>query len=80
MLSKLIACGAVVVCLTDTAFADDVIYHGLHCNDLCQAWMGIGPKHPPQQKRGCLDIASHPVQYDADLVRLCHMVALKRGL
>jgi stage V sporulation protein SpoVS len=72
---KLIACGAALLCLTDTAFADDVIYNGLHCNILCQRWMGISPKHPTPQKRRCLDVVSAPAQFNADLVHLCQIVA-----
>jgi hypothetical protein len=76
---KLMACGAAMLCLVETAFADDMIYNGLHCNSLCQKWMGISPQPPTQQKRVCWHIVSHPAQYDADLVHLCHMVSGKRS-
>jgi hypothetical protein len=79
MVWKLIACSAAIVCLVDTAFADDMIYNGLHCNSLCQSWMGIGPERPTRQKRVCWHIVSHPAQYDADLVELCRLVSGKRG-
>jgi hypothetical protein len=78
MLSKVIACGVLLLCLNGPVHADDVIFQGLHCNGWCQAWMGIGPERPSRQKRDCSDIVAHPVEHDADLVRLCQMVALKR--
>jgi hypothetical protein len=78
-LFSLIACGAAILCLIDTAFADDVIYNGLHCNSLCQEWMGIGAKHPVLHKRRCLDVVAHPAQYDADLAQLCKSISGKLG-
>jgi hypothetical protein len=75
---KLIACGVAIFWLTGAAFADDdVIYNGLHCNSLCQAWMGVGPEHPAQRKRRCLDVLAHPAQYDSDLAQLCKLISGK---
>jgi hypothetical protein len=76
---KLIVGCAFVLCQIDASVADDMIYNGLHCNRLCQMWMGISPERPTQQKRVCSHIVSHPAQYDADLVQLCHIVSGKRG-
>jgi hypothetical protein len=49
MVLKRIACGAAILCLSGAASADDMIYNGLHCNSLCQVWMGIRPEHPAQE-------------------------------
>jgi hypothetical protein len=71
MIVRLIACGAVILCLGDPAFADDVIYNGLHCNDLCQWWMGVGPAGAASKKSRCALVVSHPDQFDADLLQIC---------
>jgi hypothetical protein len=73
MVLKRIACGAAILCLSGSASADDVIYNGLHCNSLCQWWMGISPAQPAQ-KRECSRVLSNPAQYDSDLVQLCQFV------
>jgi hypothetical protein len=74
---KLIASGAVFLCLAGPAFADEVIFNGKPCNSLCQWWMGIGPAQD-RETRKCQQIVSHSARYDADLVQLCHFVARKR--
>jgi hypothetical protein len=79
MVARLIACGSVILCLGDPAFADDVIYNGLHCNSLCQWWLGIEPTGAPRKKSQCSYIVSHPDQFDADLLRLCQNAAAKSG-
>jgi hypothetical protein len=71
MMLKLVTCVAAIVLLIGPAFADDVIYNGLHCNGLCQRWMGISPDRPAQRKLGCAHVVSHVGQYDAELVQLC---------
>jgi hypothetical protein len=73
---RLIACGA-VLCFGEPAFADDVIYNGLHCNSLCQWWMGIDSTGSVSNKSHCSYVVSHPDQFDDDLLRLCQ-AAVKR--
>jgi hypothetical protein len=75
MVVRLIAFGAVILCLGDAASADDMIYNGLHCNNLCQWWMGVSPESATPKKRHCSYIVSHPDQFDADLLRLCQAAA-----
>jgi hypothetical protein len=77
MVVRLMACGAIILCLNDPASADDVIYNGLHCNSLCQRWLGIEPTGALPKKNQCSYIVSHPDQFDADLLRLCQ--AAERG-
>jgi hypothetical protein len=78
MVVRLIAWGAIILCLIDPASADDVIYNGLHCNSVCQWWLGIEPTGALPKKNQCSYIVSHPDQFDADLLRLCQASA-KRG-
>jgi hypothetical protein len=39
--------------------------------------MGVGPEHPAQRKRRCLDVLAHPAQYDSDLAQLCKVISGK---
>jgi hypothetical protein len=78
MVVRLIAWVAIILCLIDPASAEDVIYNGLHCNSLCQKWLGIEPTGALPRKNQCSHIVSHPDQVDADLLRLCQ-AAERRG-
>jgi len=73
-----IAIAVAVLCLTGSACGNEVIYNGLPCNSLCQAWMGTARKQSPHVKRNCAEIVTHSDEYDTDLVRLCEFVAEKR--
>ena len=50
MTMKRIMGAAAILCLIDAANADEIIYNGLPCNSLCQAWMGVGPEHKSEKK------------------------------
>jgi hypothetical protein len=78
MFMRLIACAAAILCVGDPASADDVIYNGLHCNNLCQWWMGISPGGGAPKKSRCSYVVAHPDQFDADLLRLCQAAAKSR--
>jgi hypothetical protein len=74
MALRAVACVTSILSLMVPAFADDIIYNGLHCNSFCQSWMGVGTERW-SQKRRCAQIVSHSAQYDDDLVKLCKYVS-----